>query len=223
VVQGTVDLAPFQLAVLNFAVTSAGTLATRIDWSDVNNDLDTAILSRRCTVQEVMAEASGCSDKSVLVKDDGSAKPSVLSASVQPGEHTLIILNYGPGADTSTYRVEGFVSNEAAPARSASRKTETFAFTLPAGSHDSVTIGPVQAGIGPLEVTLDYSGSYRILACVGTTTACNVFGGRPTTAVYDISGDFPPGPIQARVYFNSNYTQPTGSASGTVTMTYNPL
>ncbi len=32
----------------------------------------------------------------------------------------------------------------------------------------------------------------------------------------------PAGPIQADVYFNTNYRQPAGDVSGTVTFTYNP-
>ncbi len=110
------------------------------------------------------------------------------------------------------------VGYQIVPAR---RKTESFPFTLPEGSGDSVTLGPVQAGVGQFEVVLDYPGAYRILACVGTATACKVFGGAPMRAVYDIPGDFPSGPIQVQVYFNGSYTQPPGTAAGTVSVTYN--
>jgi hypothetical protein len=48
-------------------------------------------------------------------------------------------------------------------------------------------------------------------------------GGRPLTGVFRIPEDLPPGPIQALIYFNSNFTQPPGTATGTLTFTYNPF
>jgi len=104
----------------------------------------------------------------------------------------------------------------------AGRRTVTCTFTLAAGTHDSVTLGPVQAGVGPLKVTLDYPGAYVIVGCVGTPTACTPFGGRPTTATFDIPSNYPPGPIRVSVYFNPNFTQPPGDATGTLRLTYNP-
>ena len=38
-----------------------------------------------------------------------------------------------------------------------------------------------------------------------------------------IPADFPAGPIQATVYFNPNFPQASGNATGTVTFSYNPL
>ena len=40
------------------------------------------------------------------------------------------------------------------------------------------------------------------------------------TRSYNIPGDFPAGQIQASVYYNFNYAQPAGNASGTVTFVY---
>jgi len=100
---------------------------------------------------------------------------------------------------------------------------ETFLFTLSAGATRSVAAGEVMAGAGLLEVTLDFTGDFVILACVGRPTFCRPMGGRPSTATFNIGdnpGDFPPGPICARVYFNSNFEQPSGDAMGTVTFTY---
>ena len=101
------------------------------------------------------------------------------------------------------------------------RVTRTFPFRLPAGSQGSRIVGPVQAGYGPLEVTLDFEGDFVILACVGTQSACYPMGGRPRTETFDIPSDFPSppfasllGPIQASVYFNPNFQQPPGAATG---------
>jgi hypothetical protein len=100
------------------------------------------------------------------------------------------------------------------------RRTDTFAFIL--SSTAQSIMGPIQAANGPLQVDLNFTGSFTILACVGTSARCTVIGGRPTTRTFNIPNDFPAGPIQAGVYFNTNSPQPPGSASGTFAFTYNP-
>jgi hypothetical protein len=175
----------------------------------------------RCTVEQVVAEAAGCNEAAEVATDDSLNKPSVLSPSVQAGDHTLVIFNFGPGADTSTYRLEGSVSGATSPTTSPARRTDTFSFSLPAGS-PSVPVGPIRAGNGPLDVALNFSGNFIILACVGTPAACKPMGGRPTTTTFNIPSDLPAGAIQASIYFNPNVVQPAGNASGTVTFTYNP-
>lgn len=102
------------------------------------------------------------------------------------------------------------------------RRTDTFSFTLRGGDRNSFVVGPVRAREGPLDVTLNYSGDFIILACVGTASACRPFGGSPMAASFNIPSDFPAGPIQAGVYFNFNYKQPAGDATGTVSFGYNP-
>ena len=222
IVQGTVALEVFQLAVLNFSVNGAGTIFSRVDWNTANNDIDTALVRGRCTVTQVLAEAPGCTETAAIATDDTLNKPSVLSAVAQPGDHTLLIFNFGPGADTTSYRLEGSVSGATSPMTSPVRRTETFAFTLRGGSQNSVVVGPVRAGNGPVEVVLSFSGNFIILACVGTPSSCMPMGGRPTTSAFNIPTSFPAGAIQASVYFNPSLQQPTGDASGTVSFTYNP-
>ena len=100
--------------------------------------------------------------------------------------------------------------------------SQSFAFTLPAGSQGSVVVGPVLAGSGPLTVTLNFSGNFIILACVGTQVSCIPMGGTPQTRTFNIPSDFPAGAIQAQVYFNPNFPQAPGNASGTVRFTYVP-
>ena len=240
-IQGTIALGVFQFAVVHFSVDRAGTLSSRVDWSNSTNDIDTALLRGRCTVDQVLGEAPGCNEAAAVVSDDSVNKPSVFSPAVQSGDHTLIIFNWGPGADTSSYRLEGSVSGATSPTLSPvlipspvptpspsptpspNRRTETFGFTLLAGSQQAVVAGPVRAGNGPVEVALTFSGGFIILACVGTPSSCIPMGGRPTTRSFTIPADFPAGPIQATVYFNRNLPQPPGNATGTVSFTYSPL
>ncbi len=96
-------------------------------------------------------------------------------------------------------------------------------FTLAAGSRSSIVIGPILAAGPRVDVTLDFGGSYIILGCFGTSTACLPFGGRPVTTTFTIpSALFPAGPLQTSVYFNPNYAQPPGNATGFVRFDYNP-
>ena len=118
VVQGSAQLSPFQFAVINFVVDRPGTLASRVDWSNANNDIDTAILRGRCTVSQILNEAPGCTETATIAIDETVARPSVLSPSVQGGDHTLLIFNFGPDAEAATYRLEGFVSGATSPATS---------------------------------------------------------------------------------------------------------
>lgn len=237
VVQGTVALGVFQLAVVTFRVDRAGSLSSRVDWNDANNDIDTVLLRGRCTVDQILAEVAGCNEMAAIATDESLTKPSVLSPSVQSGDHTLVIFNWGPGTDTSSYRLEGFVSEATSPttsppASSSARRTDTFAFSLPAGSTAQLSLGPVFVGNGPLEVTLSFAGDFVLAVCVGThslTIPCIPLcapcqlGGQPITRFFNIPGSFAAGPIRALVWFNPNYPQPPGDASGTVTFTYNPL
>jgi hypothetical protein len=102
--------------------------------------------------------------------------------------------------------------------RSDGRKTVVFAFRLPAGHVGSIEAGGVSVGTGPVDITLDFSGDYVILACVGQGIACSPTGGRPGTTTINFSAGY----VRARVYFNANYSQPPGDAVGTVTFTFNP-
>ena len=125
----------------------------------------------------------------------------------------------GCGHDSSQQRVFDQIAGRGI-AVDCARRTDTFAFILP-GPQPNV-MGPIRAANGPVRVDLNFTGNFIILACVGTTTACIPMGGRPQTRTFTIPRDFPAGPIQATVAFNTNFPQPPGSASGTVAFTYNP-
>jgi hypothetical protein len=123
----------------------------------------------------------------------------------------------GCGHDSSQQRVFDQIGGRGI-AFDCARRTDTFAFTLPGPN----VMGPIRAANGLLQVDLNFSGNFIILACVGTTSACLPMGGRPQTRTFRIPDNFPAGPIQATVAFNTNFPQPPGSASGTVAFTYNP-
>jgi uncharacterized repeat protein (TIGR01451 family) len=109
-----------------------------------------------------------------------------------------------------------------APSASPTRRTDTFPFTLPAGYQGSMYLGPVIAGNGALDISMDFPSAFTILACVGPSGWCRPMFGKPGHQAFTIPSDFPAGPLWARVYFNYNYPQPPGKASGTVTFTYYP-
>ena len=125
----------------------------------------------------------------------------------------------GCGHDSSQQKVFDQIAGRGI-AVDCARRTDTFAFILPGPSPN--VMGPIRATNGLLQVDLNFTGNFIILACVGTSAACVPMGGRPQTRTFRIPDDFPAGPIQASVYFNPNVTQPAGSASGTVAFTYNP-
>ena len=65
-----------------------------------------AILAEDCTMEEIESEARGCTVADAISFDTSTtAKPSTLSGFVQPGTHTLVIFNFGPGAEDCSYRI----------------------------------------------------------------------------------------------------------------------
>ncbi len=243
--EGFVDLGVLQAFVINFRVDHPqrflGDWVTMVDWADRNNDVDTAMLRGRCSVDQVLTETPGCNEAAAIAIDSSRTKPSYLRPSIQAGDYTLVIFNFGPVSERRVfYHIEGAFGASSATAvprtllalfrqgekrnfQLDGRRTDTFAFTLRA-ANSSVIVGPVHAGNGLLEVAYDFSGDFRVIACVGSPTACKPMGDRPkTVGWFDIPSDFPAGPIQATVYFNPNVPQPSEIANGTVSITYKPL
>jgi hypothetical protein len=109
--EGTAPLGPLTLTVVHFNVDGAGVVSSNVDWTSASNDIDTGIVRGRCTVDQILRGAAGCTQGSAIDSDATAQKPSELSASLETGEHTLIIINFGPGADTVTYRIDGNVSD----------------------------------------------------------------------------------------------------------------
>lgn len=221
--QGTVALSVYQLAVVTFRVDSGTTFSSRTDWASASNAFATFVMRGRCTMQQVLLESGGCGEAAAVAKNSAQSKPLTLSTSLQAGDHTFVIANGGPGSDTVSYRLEGNISDVSSAATSPARRTDTFSFTLPQGSTAAPVMGPVRAGSGPVEVSLNFSGSFIILACVGTASTCTPMGGTPQTRGYLVPDEIPAGNIQATVYFNRNVMQPPGTATGTVSFTYTPL
>ena len=222
-IQGSTALGIGQLAVVTFTVNRAGLVNTRADWNSSTNDIDTVIFRGRCTVNQVVTSAPGCGESAAAAIDASLNKPSLLSPSLTTGDYTFVVANWGPGADSSSYRIDGAVSGASAPAMSPAQvqRTASFPFALNGTTRASVIVGPVTAGPGPIQVTVDYAGSYNIQACVGPASGCKPMGGTPGfTGTFNIPADFSPGNIQASVYFNPNVAQPAGNPTGTVTFRY---
>ena len=108
VVEGTVDLEPSTFDVVHVQVERDGTFSSTVNWNDANNDINTVLVTGTCTVVQILTDAAGCGEETApFVADDESLdKPSVLTAQVTAGAHTVGLFNEGPGADTLTYRFE---------------------------------------------------------------------------------------------------------------------
>lgn len=106
VVEGTVDLEPFTFDVVNVQVERDGTFSSTVNWNDANNDINTGLAPGTCTVVQILTDAAGCGEEAVVAGDESLDKPSVFTAQVTAGAHTVALFNDGPGADTLTYRFE---------------------------------------------------------------------------------------------------------------------
>lgn len=106
VIQGSVMVEPFDLAAIQFRVATSGQLSGQVNWNDPKNDIDTAIVRGTCSREQLVALAPGCGESAVVVLDEGLAKPSRLTTSLDAGDYTLVISNSGPNVDTCSYRFE---------------------------------------------------------------------------------------------------------------------
>ncbi len=106
VIEGSIDLPPQFFDAFSFQINRDGTFSSNVNWGDVGNDINTALVRGLCTADQVIAEADGCREEDALDSDDSLDKPSVLTAQVTAGTHTVVMFNLGPGADTLIYRFE---------------------------------------------------------------------------------------------------------------------
>ena len=107
VVEGTVNLAAFfDITVVPVQINRQGTLSSRVDWTNAANDIDSGLLRGTCSVAQIVAEATGCREEDGLAFEDSLNKPSEFTAPVTPGDHTLVLFNYGDFPDTVSYRLE---------------------------------------------------------------------------------------------------------------------
>ncbi len=107
VVEGTIDLQPVTFDVISIQVTRDGTFSSNVNWTDANNDINTCLVTGTCTVVQILTDVAGCGEDAPFVAGDESLdKPSVFTAQVTAGAHTVALFNFGPGADTLTYRFE---------------------------------------------------------------------------------------------------------------------
>ncbi len=106
VIEGTVAIPAIDLAVVSIQIDRQGTLSSSVDWTNANNDIDSGLVPGTCTVIQILSDAPGCAEADILAFEESQSKPSVFTASVAPGAHTLALFNLGPEADTVSYRLE---------------------------------------------------------------------------------------------------------------------
>ncbi len=106
VMEGSIDLRPLRFDVVLVDVSRNGTFSSNVNWNDIGNNIDSAILRGACTVFLIQAEVVGCREVDALAFDSSLDRPSVVAAPVTPGAHTVVLLNLGPEADTLSYRIE---------------------------------------------------------------------------------------------------------------------
>jgi hypothetical protein len=101
--------------------------------------------------------------------------------------------------------------------------TETVEFSLPPpGQAPSVDVGPFPAGPGKVFGEVRFTRGYVLCTCVGTAGRCRPFC-EPTPTVefrIDVPGDFPPGNIEASIYYNTNFPNPAVGGSGQFIINY---
>ena len=103
---GTVSLQTSESFAISFDVERAGILSTLVDWNSGENDVDSAILSGKCTTEQIAVEAAGCVLTDALFSDSSAqTRPSELSGAVEIGNYTLVILNFGPSSEECSYRI----------------------------------------------------------------------------------------------------------------------
>ncbi len=99
---------------------------------------------------------------------------------------------------SATFNVSAAKRSDAPPAltpnetrKSGQSRADEVPFLLPAGSRNSVRVGPILAAVARTDVSMEYGGGYIVLACVGTASACTPTGGRETTTTFNIPGQYP--------------------------------
>ena len=106
IAQGNVALQAGSFAAVPVQVNRSGTLTSIVNWNDFFNDIDTWLLRGTCMPAQVAADEVGCRRQDTLAVDDSQRRPSVLTASVTPGAHTLVLFHFGSITDIVTYSIE---------------------------------------------------------------------------------------------------------------------
>jgi hypothetical protein len=91
--------ADFALAPVHLS--SAGELEVSADWGSSSNDIDVGILNGSCSIAQMVARQ--CPDP--FASSSTRKRPETLRTNVSPGEYTLLLVNFGPGAEKVSYKV----------------------------------------------------------------------------------------------------------------------
>ncbi len=106
VIEGTIDLPPLTFDAISLQINRDGTFSSNVNWNEATNNIDSGILEGTCTKDQLEGEVEGCAPEDALAFDDSLDKPSVFTAPVTAGAHTVVLIHLGRGADTLTYRFE---------------------------------------------------------------------------------------------------------------------
>jgi hypothetical protein len=90
--------ADFGLAAVT--INAAGTLEVTVDWGSSSNNVDVGIVKGTCTLEQMLAHQ--CADP--YVSSTTSHRPETLRTTISPGSYTLVVVNFGPGAETVSYK-----------------------------------------------------------------------------------------------------------------------
>lgn len=98
---GTRDLTGTNVVLLPVTLTSAATLDVTATWASQSNDVEFAIHQGTCSFSNL--GTSGC--VALLESGKPTTRGVTLSKAVAAGNYTMMIVNFGPGAESGTYQV----------------------------------------------------------------------------------------------------------------------
>ena len=107
--EGSISLGtgPESIKLVNFGSPRTGVLTASVDWTNSDNDIDIYLFQATCSIAQIVANETGCTEDEALSSDTGGRKPATLPSAVTVGGYTHLILNYNEvTSDTATYRVE---------------------------------------------------------------------------------------------------------------------
>ncbi len=82
-------------------LSTTGELEVRVDWGSSSDNVDIGIIKGACAVNQLIAHQ--CPDP--YVSSTSHSKPETLRTNVSSGSYTLLMVNFGPGAENVSYKV----------------------------------------------------------------------------------------------------------------------
>ena len=98
---GTRDLTGTDVALFPVTLTAAGTLDVTASWAAQANDVEFAIHQGTCTFSNLGTTAC----VSVMESGKPTTRGATITKALAAGNYTMLIVNYGPGAESGTYQI----------------------------------------------------------------------------------------------------------------------